>query len=407
MLYHHEQLQAMIDEAASRGGGMVRIPAGRYMMNNALRLRSRVHVIGEPGATLVKVPSVRSPLSHYLGYGLCEFAVRDPSLFEVGMGVHILDDHGFGFYTTVATIIDRDGDWFFIDRQAQHDYLPPHGGLAVSVFSLIEAENVEDAVVEGLTLDGNPEETFCLNGCRGGGVFMIRTRRVRLTNLEILNYNGDAVSFQQCTDIAVDHCHLHHNRGCGLHPGSGTVRYVMANNHVHDNEGFGLFYCLRTMYSICRDNRLENNAHAGLSIGERDTHHLIAGNAILNNKGGGVSFRKPIAQGGDHVRLENNTVADNAPNNGITGQIIVAPGLHDLVITGNIITPRPGEPAVRVGLDCTGITVAGNTVGGRAQQMCDVAADSEVALSMPTQPLTPVGPEAMPTGGMRHLPITP
>ncbi len=128
-----------------------------------------------------------------------------------------------------------------------------------------------------------------------------------MRNVEIRNYRGDGLSFQQDIDVTVDGCHLHHNTGGGLHPGSGSVRYILQGNRIHDNGGCGIFYCLRTTHSLCRDNRIENNAGTGISIGERHTDHAITGNTIRGQGGAGISFRPPIRRSGDRFVLRCNS----------------------------------------------------------------------------------------------------
>ena len=112
----------------------------------------------------------------------------------------------------MATITGRDGELFFIDRMLNHDYWARANARAVSAFSLVEATGIHDAAVAGLALDGGmPEETFKLNGCRGGGLFLLQSQRISVRNVEVVNFNGDALSFQQCVDITVADCRLHHN----------------------------------------------------------------------------------------------------------------------------------------------------------------------------------------------------
>ncbi len=395
-------IQRMMDECAAAGGRIVEVPAGVYELWDAVHLRSGVRLVGEPGAVLVKRPSVQSRVVDYLGYGFQEFTVAEPDLFSAGMGVHIADDHSGGFYDTVATIIARDGDTFFIDRAFHHDYQPGGNAVVTSLHPLVEGIGVENASLESITLDGNPQETRTLNGCRGGGVFLLRSRGLTIRDVEVRGYHGDGISFQQCVDISVLRCHVHHNTGAGLHPGSGSVRYVMQGNTVHDNGGCGLFYCLRTSHSRCIGNLLEGNGDAGISIGERDTDHLVRGNVIRRN-GAGIQFRRPLARGGDRVVIEDNDIGPNgvavAP-----GEIILPEGLRDVTITHNRFAPA-GSCAVHVGPGCERIAVASNQVSGREQQAADIGGNvSEVALSGPDG-IPAVGPEALPLDGARHLGI--
>ena len=332
-------LQRAVDAVAAAGGGAVEIPNGNYRMANALYLRGGVDIYAEGQVVLQKVPSVSSPIADYLGYGHYEFTVTQPSKFQVGMGVHLTDRNAMGFYETVATITGKQGNILFIDRMLNHDYHPHAEGRASTIFPLVAGHAVRDVKVRGLTLDGNPRETRALNGCRGGGVFLLDCHNIELQALEVRNYHGDAISFQQCTDLQVIGCHLHDNRGSGLHPGSGSVRYIFRGNRVQHNSGCGLYYCLRTKYSLCEDNVLEANGLAGISIGERDTHHLIRGNTIAGNGGPGILFRPITHQGGDDVLIENNRLERNCQSEQ-GEEIALTAGLKNVWISGNCVNDR-------------------------------------------------------------------
>ena len=397
--FTNQALQRAVDDVAAAGGGVVEAPAGIYRMRDALHLRSGVRVIGEPDAVLLKEPSVSAPLLDYLGYGHYEFTVTEPDKLEVGMGVHITDDDSMGFYDTVATIVERRGDLFFIDRMLNHDYWPAKRGRVTTVFPIVDMIGVEDVALENFTLDGNPEETQTLNGCRGGGVFLLMARRARLENVEVRHFNGDAISFQQCVDVIARGCHVHHNTGGGIHPGSGSVRYLLQRNHAHDNGGCGVFYCLRTTHSICEDNRLERNGAAGISIGERDTDHWIRNNVIADNAGYGVEFRPPIARGGDRVRIEGNTLASNARRvspSALPAEVRVPAGLRDILIAGNVIQPASDSRALLIDAGCSGLDVRGNQIDGSPQGDGFPVRKSD---------FPPVGPAALPLDGARHLNI--
>ena len=397
-------IQRCVDEVAAAGGGTVIVPPGVYEMRDALHLRSGVRVVGRPGTVLRKAPSAESRIPAYLGYGHYEIIVAEPDRFPVGTGVHILDSGAGGFYTTVATVVDRDGDRLLISRMLNHDYHAGKNARAVSVFPVVDGEGVQDAAVEGLTIDGRAaEQSMFLNGCRGGGVFLIRSRRVAVRRVEVTGYRGDAVSFQQCADILVEGCHIHDNAGTGLHPGSGSVRYVMQDNRVHDNGGCGVFYCLRTTHSICRRNELRANGRQGISIGERDTDHWIEANKIAANGEEGVLWRGFTYQGGDRVVLTKNEIGPNGAKKK-RGEVALAGGLRDVHVLENALTAAEG-PAIHVGAGCRGVSIAANRIGGRAQRRDDVtgAADG-VALSRPKR-LPKIGPETLPLDGARHLSV--
>lgn len=395
-------LQRAVDEAASCGGGVVEIRGGTYLMHDSLHLRSGVHIIGKDNPRLLKVPSISVPLADYLGYGHYEITVTKPDLLRVGMGVHITDDNAFGFYETVATIVDRDGNRFFIDRMLNHDYDPDRSGRVTTIFPIISGVGISDASIQGVLIDGSAEETRELNGCRGGGVYLLGCRRVVVEDVAVSNYKGDAISFQQCTNIVIRRCNLTGNSGSGLHPGSGSVAYVMEGNRVAGNGGCGVFYCLRTTHSICRANRISGNAADGISIGERDTEHLIEGNEIANNGGHGILFRRTRFHGGDRVVVRGNLLDHNCrAERG--SEIHLESELHDIHITENSIRPQPGNSAVFVGPGCRSVAIWKNTVLDGPQAIEDITGETVTVETCRPDTELRVGPDALSPNCTKHL----
>ncbi len=393
-------LQQAIDAAAQSGGGTVRVPAGIHELRDALHLRSNVTILGEPGAILKPIPRRYSPLIHVVGFGMYEFQVRDPELFNVGMGVLIMDDNAHGFYMTAATVIGRNGDIFYTDRPMAHDYHPGKGGCVVSVFPLMSGLGVCDAAVRNLVLTGQGDrDDRSVNGCRGGGVFLQRSRRVLLEDLDISLYNGEGISFQHCADITVRKCHLHDNFGNGLHPGAGSVRYHFQDNRITGNRANGIFYCLRTTHSICEGNEIFGNVGDGISIGERDTDHILRNNEIRDNGGAGIAFREPVIQSGDRVRIENNRLSRNG---GAGAEVVIAPGLREISLCQNQIDPREGNSALQVGAPCHAILFAGNTIRQKPQARTDVTGDVSAVTWEGAQGILP-SDGFSPPSNTRHL----
>lgn len=398
-------IQDAIDTLASEHqGGVVHLPAGEYTLNTALRLRSNITLQGEAGTVLKRATPISIPVRDFLGFGFYEFTVTEPDHFRVGQTVYIQDDNSPGFYATVATITERDGDRFFIDRPLNHDILPNHGGRVQTIASLLDVSDASNVTIRNLTLDGNPEVTTNINGCRGGGIFMIRTGNVLIEQTEIRHFTGEGLSFQQCTDVTVRNCHLHHNRGQGLHPGSGSVRYVFDSNLVEHNTWTGLFYCLRTTHSHCLNNTIRHNGGPGISIGERDTHHLIENNTIHDNGHEGVLFRKPINQSGDYVVLRRNTIANNCADSGAADREIHLEGtIRHVSIEHNTIEARPGVAAIHVDPGCEDIHLVDNTIKSTGRSTGLIGC-KDCDNSPPTEPY-PIGPDKLPLNGARHLGI--
>lgn len=401
-VYPGASVQDAIDDIANEAGGTVVVHPGEYIQHNAIRLKDNVRLIGESGAVLTRLPSIYTGLSRYIGYGHYELPLTNADGFEIGDGIHIEDDASVGFYNTVATITAKCGDTVFIDRFLNHDYNPTLNARITRVFSIVEAENVTDASIENIVLDGNSNETFTINGCRAGGIFLLKCRNIRINDVEVRNFKGDAISFQQCVDIFIRKCNIHDNTGGGLHPGSGTVRYIMDSNNVYNNGGCGLFYCLRTTNSLCTNNRFENNGQQAISIGERDTDHVIRGNRILSNHKQGVHFRDIVREGGDRVLLESNVIGSNCKIEG-EYEVDVADNVEDIHIYRNSIIPVKAKP-IRIGKEGNTVYIFGNTVSGQPQEKTHITGNPK-RLSMEKSPVPPIGPEALQAQGAMHLNI--
>jgi hypothetical protein len=391
-------VQDAVDALSAAGGGTVELPEASIVLRGPLRLRSGVALRGSGrGTVLRKAPSVSSPVADWLGYGHFEVTVADPSLFEPGMGVAVRDEKSFGFYETVGTVTARDGSALFIDTMLNHDYVPAQGGRVVSVFPLVCADGACDVALGNLTIDGGSDPEH-LGGCRGGGVYLLRTHRALVDNVEVRDFNGDAVSFQQCTDIAVRGCELRHNAGGGIHPGSGSVRYRLSGNHLHHNGRDGIFYCLRTTHSDCELNTIHHNGGAGISVGERDTDHAITGNRVHENGGPGLLFRPVQYHGGDRVAISGNAFTAN----GGPAEVVIAPGIRDVTVCDNLFE-REGAPALAVGEGSERIHLSGNSLNGQQLARDDVSDPAGCAAwSARSDPL-PVGLRSAAAADTRHL----
>ncbi len=393
----HLVLQAIVDDAAAKNLPSVELPAGIFLMRAPLYLRSNLAIHGN-NTTLRKQPSVRSKILDHLGYGLYEFRVAEPHLFEIGMAAHLVDNRAVGFYTTVGRIVDRVGDAFILDTPCKHDYTPGENGYAVNAHSLVEAGWVTDAQISNVILDGNIEnEPYRINGCRAGGVFLIGCDRVRLADLDVHHFHGDGISFQQCTDIKVENCSIHHNAGGGLHPGSGSVRYWLLNNQINNNGADGIFYCLRTTHSIVVGNTISNNQGVGVSVGERDTDHHLENNTISSNNAGGVVFRNIVKSGGNRVTLKHNQISHQ------TGPAILVPEeITDIWIESNNIQ-CPAE-ALHVKPNAGRVAFLDNTVNAKPQSAANLTgtALTERAQAM-AHPWPKVGTDPVTRAHVLHL----
>jgi parallel beta-helix repeat protein len=338
----HRALQAAVDYVAGLGGGTVHIGPGRYQMRAALRLRDGVRIVGVPGETvLAACDGFSSLLSSDGDANERQITVADASGLRVGDGVSIEDSGSGGFEVTTATITAQTGpNTFAISAPLYLDYLVSKKATARLAFPVVGGWNIKDAVVEGLTIDGNRDKSQHLNGCRGAGIYLFECERVTIRNCSVRNYRGDGISFQVSQHVTVEDCLSENHEGLGIHPGSGSQHPIVRRNRSRDNGSDGLYVCWRVKHGLFEENEIRGNRRAGISIGHKDTDNLFRGNTVIGNSSAGVLFRNESEAMGAHRNVfENNRILDNGvADGGDAGAAVVIHGPHhDLVFRGNSI----------------------------------------------------------------------
>jgi parallel beta-helix repeat protein len=350
----HRALQAAVDYVAGLGGGVVYIGPGRYEMRNALKLRDNVKVIGSSDETiLVACDGFASPLAADGDANERQITVEDPSGFRIGDGVSIEDGGSGGFEVTTATLTARTGpNSFRLSAPLYLDYMVSKKATARLAFPVVGGWNVKNAVVKGLTIDGNRAKAEPLNGCRGAGVYLFECDGVAIRNCTVRNYRGDGISFQVSQNVTVEDCLSENHEGLGIHPGSGSQHPVVCRNRAIGNGGDGLFVCWRVKHGRFEGNEIRGNQKAGISIGHKDTDNVFRNNTVVGNSLTGILFRNEAEAMGAHRNVfENNRILDNGGERGSKSAAILIEGHHhDLVFRDNTIGNSQAEGKTAVGI---------------------------------------------------------
>jgi len=350
--FTNAHIQAAVDRVAMLGGGEVELSAGVFQMVDSLHMRSHVSVKGQGSDTVLKKNAMKSArITAFLGYGHNDLELDTPDLFSAGEGIIIRDNNAFGFYTTVATLVRREGDTWYTNCPHHHDYLGTNGGVVETLFPVISAVDIEDAEIEGLCVEGNSRENpIQVNGCRAGGFLALRSNRLKLRGIVVRDYNGDGIGFQTCDDMCVSDCVVEHCTGTGYHPGSGSNRFHIRGCTGRKNGGCGLFYCLRVRLGLLEDCVFVDNALHGISIGERDTGSVNRGLTIRGNGGAGVYLRNCAAANAAHNSVIESCLIEHNCRGSSEGEAeIMLQGETDGVrVIGNTIRRNTGVPALLV-----------------------------------------------------------
>ncbi len=139
-----------------------------------------------------------------------------------------------------------------------------------------------------LSVEGNKKTNDYINGCRGGGVYIHKSKDCLVENVTVNEFNGDSFSWQITERITVRGCEVSNGDGLGFHPGTGSDHSIVENCISHHNKGDGIFLCWRVQNGIFRNNTSYSNGENGISIGHKDTDNIFENNHLYENGFQGV-----------------------------------------------------------------------------------------------------------------------
>jgi len=327
-------------------GDTLEIGAGTYAMENSLFIPSGVTVRGKAGQTILrKGAGVESLLAEDGDYGESQLRVAEPQRFRPGMGISVMDKLlNSGWDLSVSTIKSIEGNLLHIDPMTLRDYNAEEQKAVVrNSFPILCAIETDGVVFEDLIVDGNKAENAYIDGCRGGAIYLYRSKNAVVRNCVARNYNGDGISFQISDGVHVIDSESYGHAGYGVHPGTGSVSSLVKDCRLRDNGDIGLFLCWRVRHGRFENNVIENNGHYGISIGHKDTDNEFVGNTVAHNGLTGVYFRKETAENsGSRNVFRNNKVLDNGNAREGYG-FYIEPYATDLVIESNQIADTRAE----------------------------------------------------------------
>ena len=334
-----DAIQIALDAIKTRGGGTVKLNPGEFKIIGPVRLSDNTSLIGSGKSTVLKkCDGFRTSFIIDADWGMLKAVVKDVIGFKKGMGIQLFDNkHDQGWDVTTARITDIQDNVIYFDNNTVNDYLASLDGTVTNGCSIIEAVGVENAKIADLVIEGNKATNDYINGCRGGGIYIHKSRNCLVENVIINEFNGDTFSWQITENITLRGCEASNGNGLGFHPGTGSDHSIVENCISHNNKGDGIFLCWRVQNGIFRNNTVYANGDNGISIGHKDTDNLFDNNRVYENVNHGVLFRNEDEQNSGH----RNTFTGNViENNGVGREscgFYIGGETHDINITGNTI----------------------------------------------------------------------
>ena len=218
-----------------------------------------------------------------------------------------------------------------------------------TLFPLVTGNEIENLVIENLTIDGNRANNQNLDGNYGGCIFLQDVNQVLIRKVAARQNNGDGISWQICHDVTVEDCHSHDHAGLAdCIPASGSQRPIIRRNKLERCQ-IGLFFCWGVKHGLAEENTILDIKGEGISIGHRDTDNIVRNNIVRNSGQTGILFRPERGAGfcGHRNLIEKNVVENSGPLDGIA--IDVQGGTEQITLRRNTIR-ETREAAQRIGI---------------------------------------------------------
>ncbi|MDZ4200264.1 MAG: right-handed parallel beta-helix repeat-containing protein, partial [Kiritimatiellia bacterium] len=347
-----DSFTAGIQEAVDRlppEGGIVQLPAGRFLLRRSVNLPSNVTLRGSGSATVLTRPDqARSPLARRAEAGETAIEVEDGSRFEVGAQIAIFPeaDRGRGGWAAAKKIVTAvDGNTLTLDRPLRYAYDPETRGVqdrgmggwppvAINLFPGISVSRANDVRIEDLKLDGNParnpgpETTFTL-----AAIHVERASQdCLIRNVTVSGWPSDGIGVQGGSGHRITGCIVEDCRGDGFHPGTGIRNSFFSGNIARRNKQDGLYFCALVRQVLVSDSLFEDNRRHGIGgLGDSgDRYNVVANNICSGNGLSGIH-----AVNGAH-----NTITGNMALNNSRSQPGAHPGIRlhrvtDMLVIGN------------------------------------------------------------------------
>jgi len=362
-------IQIALDALKVKGGGTVKLNPGTYDLIGPVRLSDNITLTGSGASTILrKCDGFKTSFIIDADWGMLKAVVKDAGGFRIGMGIQLYDSqHDQGWDVTTAVITDIHDNTIYFDNRTVNDYLASLDGTITNGCSVIEAVDAENVRISDLVIDGNKSTNDYINGCRGGGIYIHKSRNCTVENVKIRDFNGDTFSWQITESITVRGCEASGGNGLGFHPGTGSDHSVVENCLSHNNKGDGIFLCWRVQNGIFRNNTVYANGGNGFSIGHKDTDNIFENNHVYENGYHGVLFRNENEQNSGHRNVFKNNVIENNGTQEESAGFYIGGETHDITITGNVISSSGKgnqSTAILIGKKSSNVTATGNTIKG-------------------------------------------
>ncbi|WP_046174492.1 right-handed parallel beta-helix repeat-containing protein [Domibacillus indicus] len=326
-------IQAAIDAAAEKGG-IVRIPAGTFLINTdpqtgSLNVKDGSDIRMDSKTVLQSIPNDLPIYRVFTVYNRKNVKISGGTLIgdryehkgtegEFGHGIFI---GGNSSHVTVSGVISKDfwGDGFIIEGDTKSGSYPTNIVVEKSTGHNNRRQGISITAGKNIVVKNN---TFSkTNGTSPeAGIdlerdppFNLPLENVSLLNNKLLDNHGYGIAFVYASGNRAENNIIQNNKEGGVYIGGGQDDGAANNNTVHDNvisgNGTGIFVNFSTS-NLITANTIEKNAKDGVSLINHIGENQISQNIIRKNKGNGLYIWGGLYDKSGVV-IQSNEVKDN------------------------------------------------------------------------------------------------
>ncbi|MEI8309198.1 MAG: right-handed parallel beta-helix repeat-containing protein, partial [Verrucomicrobiota bacterium] len=406
-------LQTAID-ALPAGGGAVILPKGEFVLHRPLFLREGVTIRGQGAETKLMLPSpiVWSKIAAPAVVGDTTVTLEDASKFSPDWMLSLGDAEMYYLRATPPWYVKSvQGNTITLSQPL--DRALPKGALVGNWFPVFHTANSSNIEIRDLDIIGRGDDPAPFLGSYGtSGVTFFFTREVRVDNVNIHGWKGDAFSFQGGRENLLTASQALQPHEKGFHPGSCQQRMIISRCLADGSGDDAFFFCRYNQLSAMSNNTYLNSKAAmiGGLAKAGDMFNTINRNLGKNNKLG-----MSMGEGANDVMVDNVAI-----NTGTLPVIEFLGGTYEgpphlshsyagparyHVVAGNVFvqqSPAPTEGAFITVKDGAGANVITNNQGLEPGQIVlenptdNMVADNQKTITLPETPPRPPAAEALP-----------
>ncbi len=245
-----EAIQAAIDHAAGKGGGVVRVPVGTYLCGS-IWLRSNIELRLESGAIIKGSPDIND----YCAADCCPQNEAEANWGDYISGGHLLLGVGVQNVTLSGPgRIDGNSDAFLLDSEGQR--YPEKSLIPARPSQMVWFVDSKDIIIKDIELADSPYWSCFILNCDNVTIdgCYVHTRRK-----DYHTFNGDGLDIDRSTNVTISNCridtsddcvtlrasgaHLLENpqdcvwvtvSDCSLSSSCNAIRVGVGEGHIHD-----------------------------------------------------------------------------------------------------------------------------------------------------------------------------